>query len=430
MHASRAARRLARGAAALECVLAVAAGLAGAGCAESKPATGPPSGLVRAHLLPQESGPAAAQISRFRWSDLPPSPLGPRSQPLLAWAGRELLELGGLKKGATAYDGAAFNPVTGRWHRIATVAPGNVGFSNAVSVWTGRQLFVANGQFDLCGAVRGGGGTPANCWPEAGLYDVATNRWSVTRLPQQMDGLGLAAAVWTGRDVILAGVNASHGRLGVAAYDPATSHWHVITPVLPAGHPSRSVAMVATASRLIAWSLWDRVKAYENGFSDQSGVDVLTLSRDGTWRDVTGDWPQNQQVTSPVLAGAAILVSPGQVWCGTACSPPYTSNPGYFADPATLTKKIIPPGPLGQANPAFIWTGRAIIAVDLDASIGGHGHQGPVRPDDMALRDLATSRWLHLPAPPRYPRLSAAPVWTGTQLLALTDTGQLLTFHR
>jgi hypothetical protein len=51
-----------------------------------------------------------------------------------------------------------------------------------------------------------------------------------------------------------------------------------------------------------------------------------------------------------------------------------------------------PPGPVGQANPAFIWTGRAIIAVDLDVSIGGHGNQGPIRPDDMALWDLATGR--------------------------------------
>jgi hypothetical protein len=65
------------------------------------------------------------------------------------------------------------------------------------------------------------------------------------------------------------------------------------------------------------------------------------------------------------------------------------------------TRKITPAGPLGQANPAVIWTGRAII--DLDASIGGHGSQGPIRPDDMTLRDLATGRWLRLPARPDTP---------------------------
>ena len=119
---------------------------------------------------------------------------------------------------------------------------------------------------------------------------------------------------------------------------------------------------------------------------------------------------------------------------------PYTWNPGYFADPATLTRTIIPAGPLGEANPAFVWTGRAIIAVNLDAAIGG---RGPIRPDDMALWDGSAGRWLRLPAPPDYPRLastgrfipasevapSAAPIWTGTELLALTDTGHLLGFH-
>ncbi|MGO9500999.1 MAG: hypothetical protein ACLPUO_05300 [Streptosporangiaceae bacterium] len=34
---------------------------------------------------------------------------------------------------------------------------------------------------------------------------------------------------------------------------------------------------------------------------------------------------------------------------------------------------------------------------------------GPIRPDDMALRDLATGRWLRLAAPPGYPGLSAVP---------------------
>lgn len=69
------------------------------------------------------------------------------------------------------------------------------------------------------------------------------------------------------------------------------------------------------------------------------------------------------------------------------------------------TRKITPAGPLGQANPAAIWTGRAII--DLDASIGGHGSQGPIRPDDMTLRDLATGRWLRLPA--RIPQTVSRP---------------------
>jgi len=430
MHVLRAGHPLARAAAVLVCVLAAVPGLVVAGCAGSGPAPAYPllqdTGLA---AVQKETGPAAGQISRFRWSDLPASPLGPRSQPLLAWAGGKLLELGGLKKGTAARDGAAFDPAAGRWHRLASTAPRSVGFQDAVSVWTGRQLFVASGQPGSCPTVRGGGGTPPGCWPGAGLYDPAADRWSVTRLPGQLDGLGPAAAAWDGHDVILAAVNPYHGKLGVAAYDPPADRWQVITPFLPAGHPPRSVAMVVTAGRLFLWSLWDRVTASGDGFSSYSGVDVLVFRPDGAWRDVTGGWPQNQEVRSPVFTGAAILVSPGGIWCGIRCSPPYTFRPGYFADPATLTRKIIPAGPLGPVNPAFIWTGRAIIAVDLNASFSGPGGQRPIRPGDMAVWDPAASRWLGLPAPPGSPGLAAAPLWAGTELLALIDTGRLHALH-
>jgi hypothetical protein len=383
---------------------------------------------------PTTDGPTAAQIARFRWSVRPASPLGARSQPVLAWTGRELIELGGLAHGASRYAGVAFDPATGWWRRIAPTGARNVGFTNAVSVWTGRQLFVSNGQSGLCTGPQGGGGAPANCWPQAGLYDPATNRWSATRLPGPMGGLQLTAAVWTGHDVILAGVNggrtgANRGRLGVAAFEPATGRWQMITPALPSGHPPQAVEMVATPGRILLWSLWERY-----GHSPGAGVDVLALGPGGGWRDVTGPWPQEENVTSPVYTGSAILVSPGQIWCGGSCAPPYTWNPGYFTDPVTLARKTIPLGPLGQTNPTFVWTGRAIIAVNLGADIGGHDGQPAIRPDDMALCDPAlwdpaASRWLSLPAPPGYPGLLVTPVWTGTELLALTAAGHLLAFH-
>jgi len=368
------------------------------------------------------SGPTAAQLARFRWSALPASPLGPRFQPITVWTGHELLELGGVVKGSTSYQGAAFDPATGRWRQIAATG-GNVGFSGAVTVWTGRQLFVSNGQYESC--LTSGG--IANCLPHAGLYDPMTNRWSLTPLPQPMDGLTLMGAVWTGRDVVLAGVNVSGNRLGVASYNPAANRWQMITPRLPAGHPAQDVTLVATPGRLILWSLWSRRS--KGGFSGYAGVDVLALGRDGSWHDVTGNWPQNQTVTSPAFTGSAILISPGQIWCGSTCSHPYAYLKGYFADPATLARTTVPLGPLGQTNPPFVWTGRAIIAFNLDASISGPGGFR-IRPDDMALWDPAASRWRTLPPPPGHPPISTIPLWTGTNLLALTDQGTLLSFHR
>jgi hypothetical protein len=74
------------------------------------------------------------------------------------------------------------------------------------------------------------------------------------------------------------------------------------------------------------------------------------------------------------------------------------------------------------------WCGTA--ARRLDASIGGHGGQGPIRPDDMALWDLATGHQQPLPAPPGYPKPAAAPSWADTELPELTGNGKLLPFHR
>jgi hypothetical protein len=56
--------------------------------------------------------------------------------------------------------------------------------------------------------------------------------------------------------------------------------------------------------------------------------------------------------------------------------------------------------------------------------------EGRDRRGDMASYDPATGRWCVLPAPPRYPLPAALPVWAGTQLLELTNAGQLLAFHR
>lgn len=389
----------------------------------SVPITGP--AIVTGRPLFFGAGPSAAQLAHFRWSGLPPSPLGPRSQPVLAWTGKELVELAGPSKSASLV-GAAYDPATGRWHRIAS-PNGNVGVANAVTAWTGHQLFTANGQVGPCVPGRG----PkilSLCLPFAGLYDPATNTWSTTKLPSQLRNMTLAAAVWTGRDIIVAGTDPNRGRLAAAAYDPASNHWRMITPRLPAGHPPRFAAMTVTPGRLTLWSLWDRATKTKDGGSIYSGVDVLALDATGRWTNVTGGWPQNHLVTSPVFTGSAILVSPAEIWCG-GCSPPFAYTPGYLADPATLHRTEIPLGPLGDANPPFVWAGRAVIAVNLDATITGPGKHGlHIRPGDLAAWDAA-SGWHTLPAIPARPNISATPIWTGTALLALTDQGHLLSLH-
>ena len=111
---------------------------------------------------------SAAALARGHWSVLAASLLGSRQGPVLAWTGRELLELGGWGGNGGPVDGAAFDPADGRWRRIAP-APVPVG-ALAASVWTGSRLFVYGGQLR-------DGTTPG---PAASLYDPASGRWSVT----------------------------------------------------------------------------------------------------------------------------------------------------------------------------------------------------------------------------------------------------------
>jgi hypothetical protein len=380
-------------------------------------------------------GPSAAELARFRWSDLPPSPLGPRSGPLLAWTGRELIELGGTRNGPTINDGAAFDIGTGRWHRIAQVT-GNVGFANAVTAWTGRQLFVTNGQTASCPS-----GAPVTpCLPHAGLYDPATNRWKTTLLPKQMAGLTLTTAVWTGRYIVVGfvgvlGTNANNSKLGIAAYDPASNRWQIITPALPRRHPPVLLTMMATSNRLILWSIWDWEHLYkirsELAETDTLGVDVLALGQDGTWRDVTGNWPQHLTVDSPAYAGEQTLIPPSPIWYGRRGAPDTILSRPRLANSSTLALTTIPVGPLGSLSPLYrppsfwLWNGRAVVT----ANVGPAGGQGIGR-ERLAAWDPASGQWHRLPSLPGSVQISDSPLWAGPQLLELTDAGALWSFHR
>lgn len=389
----------------------------------------PVNGGITGGPAPTVSGPSAAELARFRWSALPPSPLGPRSGPMLAWTGTELIELGGTRKGSSINDGAAFDIGTGRWHRIAQVT-GNVGFANAITAWTGRRLFVTNGAAASCEPAEPPAKPTTSCLPHAGLYDPATNRWTTTLLPTQMEGLTPTAAAWTGRDVVVGFTSRTgiSGKLGVAAYDPASNRWQVITPALPRGHPVLSLAMAATSNRLILWSLWSYSKRLsKRSWETYSGVDVLALDSTGHWTNVTGRWPQHWVVGSPVYAGGQILIPPGQIWCGLCSHPAGDNSRPLVASSSTLALTTIPAGPVDspyQPVQFWLWNGIAVVA----ANVVNADSQGTGR-EQLAAWDPATGQWRRLPSPPGLVQLSDSPVWAGNQLLELTDTGALWSFH-
>ncbi len=166
------------------------------------------------------------------------SPLAPSQGPIGAWTGRELLLfVSGYSPDGKPYPArfaraAAYNPATNAWRRIAPMPqPGGT------AVWDGRELLVV------------GGGAHAQ---SALAYNPATNRWR--RLASLPTGRFGAAPVWTGKRLLLwGGQNARASavvRSGLA-YDPRINRWSVIPPApLKARGGS---AVVWTGRALIVW---------------------------------------------------------------------------------------------------------------------------------------------------------------------------------
>ncbi len=186
---------------------------------------------------------ATATTGAGGWKVLARSPLHSRSNATVVWDGRELLELGGspaIARGSAPRNaGAAYDPRTGRWHAVAR-APSAVRPSGNAAVWTGRVVFVFA--------------------RAPGLYNPATNRWTVAR-GAPVGPFNSATAVWTGRRVVLAGMTQGSQRLEVASYDPAANRWRRLQPPIPRGHSPLAFAMVQTNRGVLLWSLWSRTQA-------------------------------------------------------------------------------------------------------------------------------------------------------------------------
>jgi hypothetical protein len=368
----------------------------------------------------QSNAESANALAHGHWSVLARSPLGTRYGSTFLWDGRELLELGGSAGGrlggAPNDTSAAYNPATHRWRRLAS-APAAVLPDNAAWTWTGHQVFIF------------GGPTLPNetATNLAGLYDPATNHWTMTSKAPVGPFVNQATAVWTGKRAILAGMTNSRSQpLEVASYDPATNTWASLEPPISAQHPPITMAMVATNDGVLLWSLWGRSKKTgPNTYAGYSGVDVYRLSSSGTWANVTDSWPQGHTVDQPIFTGSEILLAPGQIWCG-ACSPPAPFDEhGYIVDPATLHRTEIPHGPLDDIGPQIIWTGHAEISFNNGGEITGPHIS--VLPGDIAIWNPNTRKWARGPRAPK--RIGNTPaVWNGNHLFVLAQNGSLLSY--
>jgi hypothetical protein len=261
------------------------------------------------------------------WRSLPPSPLSGRSLAASAWTEREFLVWGGTDLNTYPYegfvDGAAFDPVTGRWRSLP---PAPIDGRAPMSVWTGDELIVW--------------GTAVRVTPrprDGAAYDPATNTWR--RIADAPIELTDATAVWTGEEMIVFGAaldGNNHADTETAvgvAYDPASDTWRELPP--SDFSPQAHSAAWPGSGEMIAWDYEQASAAYDPGTDRWRTLDRVPLRfyecypesvaidgyvfgnfcsqlalysvADDRWTEITRERLQGW-VIEPAAAGSAFLV--------------------------------------------------------------------------------------------------------------------------
>lgn len=246
-----------------------------------------------------------AARSSLSWRPLPAAPIAGRIGASAVWTGREMIVWGGVTRGGLGHagpradsDGAAYDPATRRWRRIAPSPSGVLGGGGSGAAWTGHQMVVWAGN------------SPDG--PAGGaVYDPRTNAWR--RLPKGPLGPREGyVSVWTGSELLIFG-----GHTGAvatptaAALNPRTRSWRRL-------HAFDAVRGLAVANGAV----WSGREAFVGGnLSDRRGKivrSILIAFNPATHRlreiDLTGapvDAQQRSQLNPVEWIGTEILFSTG-----------------------------------------------------------------------------------------------------------------------
>jgi N-acetylneuraminic acid mutarotase len=194
------------------------------------------------------------KMSKLR--PLPDAPIPSRWWHTAVWSGAEMIVWGGSDGRHERRDGAAYNPRTDSWRRIADAPMG--GYAHSV-VWTGEEMIVWGGSDDY--ESEGTRGFPRSFLNVGAAYDPGSDTWR-TLEPSPLDPRGWHSAVWTGEEMIVwGGVSASNN----GAYDPDTDSWREISHGPLSGRVEHSA--VWTGEEMIVWggSVVGGGPGYEDG---------------------------------------------------------------------------------------------------------------------------------------------------------------------
>ena len=196
-----------------------------------------------------------------------------------------------------------------------------------------------------------------------------------------------------------------------------------------ANHEIEGTVIVWAGTGLFVWSLWDhRTPLGNNGFTEASGIDLLSYNpTTRQWRHVTPTPGMPTGVQSAIWTGHEIIVPAAQPWCGSCTGPAILNGHGSRYNPTTNRWRPMTHGPVDDAYPTSVWTGKALLSVNATSYNGDPNTL--VLPGDAAVWDPQTDIWTALPRTnPAAGALDEATVWTGKALLtwgSLVDTTNL-----
>lgn len=327
-----------------------------------------------------EAEPAAGR--QGDWREVAGSPLSPRVAAVGVWTGREVLLIGGrngslcppnvhcVTDGTPLADGAALDPRTGRWRRIAD-APVPVPFGQAVVLGQTAYLLPTPGPVDQDGLLA---------------YRIDEDRWHW--LPVPFD-TGAWYQLTTAGDRLIASLQSDEAGPGEDfSYHPETGDWTALPPD-PLGD---------LHGRTMVWT-GDELVLFGNRLAHDPAAPPPVVSAaahdpaSGTWRELPD---------SEILASAPWVVADGSLVNPTMHDGGGTHPYGGKLDPATGQWSPLPERPAGAEFSAGAYTGSTAIY---------HG----VR--DVVL-DVAADRWVRLPAVPDRVDSGRTVLAAGTDLVA------------
>lgn len=322
----------------------------------------------------------AAKNAVGSWSPFDRGPLSPRSEPRSVWTGEEMLIVGGTEVYAyrPLHDGAAYNPATNKWRRIADLP--HTGHLRSI-VWTGSGLITLS---------QAGTELLMSDANVVHRYDAASNKWSAGATGPA--GLKMPYAYWTGTELIVWSEGAG------ALYNPSTDTWRTIPAIDAQGGLGGTRARWIPQPGVLA--VQGRIDP-RNGSPTRSGL-LLFNPTTNKWTNAKSPPGEISDYGEAAVFGSIAIYDPLEATKNTAT---------YAYDAVKNTWRDLGPIPVDRDaggayfNGADMGNGKGAIRV-------GSSNQ------PLAFIDLKSGKWTHAVVPPgRFPSPDAVSVWTGDRML-------------